>query len=483
MYRGDIWQTRRLAIGLHALGGAIAGAVIIGAIENYNSIIPAALCALFGLGGAAFGIFAGAGIRLQLPAFGWTDVVRHAVLAGAGFAGGYLIAFANPSRIGVGVLILPIIIGALMGSFARRWIAKAGNFPSKRAKLGWAWGALIFMPSYLLLGLVLSLFVQSTFGNNYLFGEFSTLISVSAGALAGALGGWMSGWITVKNIVSGLGYRAERATLKQKQQVLAAAIRDDNNPPAQLGTLVQQQATPIDTLQVVDEDNDAALKQKAKARVLDIPLPETPRQWRMVLGVGVLVFAVAAIFFSLFPTRVVEVLVTPTYPPPTEVLYPTGLNDFYLNFDWATPFIAMGSLTPLPPSVGVITRGTPVYILQSHQTQFGDLLYTVEDRNGNFAHGWIWQIEPTYFPIEPYIHPSLPPPLYSIGQQIRTVSSEFLVDSFFWTGETWMYDLLGEDGEILSLGEQEITPMLSVLTPTPFPTRAPTTTPVKTPQP
>ncbi|MCL4251777.1 MAG: hypothetical protein KJ065_26730 [Anaerolineae bacterium] len=70
---------------------------------------------------------------------------------------------------------------------------------------------------------------------------------------------------------------------------------------------------------------DEQIKGKPKAkRRIDVPVPETPRQWRMVALAGVIVFALAASIFTIFPVRTVTIIVTPPALP-SPVPYPTEL--------------------------------------------------------------------------------------------------------------------------------------------------------------
>lgn len=412
-------QTRRLAILLTALGGALAGAVIIATFLYSQFIPPPVFYALFALGGIIYGAFAGVGIRLLLPRFSLGYIARYAMLVAFGFLGGCLIGFWRSEVIFWTALVLPPLIGAVFGHIARRWIAEAGSFPPLTGKPGWALGAVVFSPLYLLLGLLLVLVIVPR-----LLTVGVTPLSILPAVAAGALGGWISGRISANNIRTGLAYRDERAALQQKPQVLAAAIHADSDAaPAALGALARQQVAAAEALEVVDERDDAALKQKAKRRSLDIPLPETPRQWRMVLGSGVLVFAAAAVFFSLFPTRVVEVMVTPTYPLITPIPYPTD-----------------------SPSMLMLPTPTP-----------------------------------------PYIDPSLPQPRYSVGEQVQVFNlspdlqgyTDFWIRGFYYADNTWIYEVATADGVTFVRSEAQIQPTVERMTasPEPLPTYTPTPMP------
>ena len=137
-------QTRRLAMSLTALGGAIAGAILSTTFSYSGLVSPPIFYALFGLGGVIYGALACVGIRLQLPTFGWAKIARHAGLVGVGFLGGCLLAFSSSAFIFWAAFILPPLIGALLGHLARRWIAEAGNIPLVTGKPGWALGALVY---------------------------------------------------------------------------------------------------------------------------------------------------------------------------------------------------------------------------------------------------------------------------------------------------------------------------------------------------
>jgi hypothetical protein len=411
-------QTRRLALGLTALGGALAGALITATFLYSQFISPPVFYALFALGGGIYGVFAGMGIRLLLPRFGLGHIARYAALVSLGFLGGCLIGFARSEIIFWTALALPPLIGAIFGHIARRWIAKAGDFPPIIGKPGWALGAVVFSPLYLLLGFLLMLVIVPR-----LLTVGVTPLSILPAVAAGALGGWISGRISANNIGAGLAYRAERSALQQKPQVLAAAIHTDSDAvPAALGTLAQQQVAAAEPLEVVDERDEVALKQKTKTRSLDIPLPETPRQWRMVLGSGVLVFAAAAVFFSLFPTRVVEVMVTPTYPLVTPLPYPTDI-----------------------PSMMMLPTPTP-----------------------------------------PHIDPSLPLPRYSVGEQVQVLNlspdlqgyTDFWIRGFYYADNTWIYEVTTADGVIFVRSEAQIQPTIERMTASPEPLPTYTATPM-----
>jgi hypothetical protein len=199
-------QTQRLAIGLHALGGAVAGATLSTTFfYSTPSVSPPVFYTLFGLGGVIYGALAGVGIRLLLPAFSWNNVLRHATLVSAGFMGGCIICFAIPNILIVTVFVLPPLMALLLGYFARRWIADVGDFPRGAGKLGWTLGALVYTPVFYLLTFAL---MSPLAVRNLADGEITPVFTIG-GALAGALGGWISGWITTANIQAGLKSRTD----------------------------------------------------------------------------------------------------------------------------------------------------------------------------------------------------------------------------------------------------------------------------------
>lgn len=409
-------QTRRLAIGISALGGALAGAVMMAAFTYSQFISPPVFYALFALAGGVYGAFAGVGIRLLLPHFGLASIVRYAALVAFGFLGGCLLGFWRSEITFWAAFALPPIIGAVFGHIARRWIAEAGDFPPMTGNPGWALGAVVFSPAYFLLGLLLVLIIVPG-----LQSAGVTPFSILPGAAAGALGGWISGRISANNIASGLKYRAERAALKQKPQVLAAAIRaDGDDVTVALGALAEQQVAAVDVLDVVDESDEAAFKQKTKTRGFDLPLPETPRQWRMVLGSGVLVFAAAAVFFSLFPTRVVQVMVTPTYPITTPIPYPTDIPSAFFMLPTPTPDPSL----PQPR----YSVGEQVQVL------------------------------------------NLSPDLQEY--------TDFWIRGFYYADNTWIYEVATADGITFVRSEAQVAPTIARMTasPEPLPTLTPTQT-------
>ncbi|MBE0690473.1 MAG: hypothetical protein IH587_10180 [Anaerolineae bacterium] len=170
---------------------------------------------------------------------------------------------------------------------------------------------------------------------------------------------------------------------------------------------------------------DEKLKGKLKAkRRVDIPVPETPRQWRMVALAGLLVFGLAAAFFTIFPVRTVTVLVTPqALAGPPFAPYPTP---------------------PIPP------QGTQML-----------------------------------FPPPTQPLPNLDPqPLYYIGQKVQVANLtpdvanyvDWWVSRYQWLPDEreWIYEVVTFENISIWRAEDQLAPLGT-------PTRVPTSTPTYTP--
>lgn len=95
-----------------------------------------------------------------------------------------------------------------------------------------------------------------------------------------------------------------------------AMLPPDETDRVSLGDLIQaKNVEDVEQLNVVDAP-DIKPKRKPKPKpVTYSPLPQTRGQWLMIGVMAACVFVLAGIFFWVFPTRTVEIYVTPTQPP------------------------------------------------------------------------------------------------------------------------------------------------------------------------
>jgi hypothetical protein len=194
----------------HALGGGIAGLIIIISAINWQSIPPVLIHVLFGLSGAIYGICAGFGVRSILPRFGMRSIVRYSGLIGFGFALISLTIGAGFSESANNLLVLfalpaPLLIGAILGRLASNLISATGQFPSQYGQPAWAGAPVIFIISFnfIILCIVWALVIADNFIDtvpNWLDVSFV----VPSGVGAGIVTALYSGLITFDNIIKGL---------------------------------------------------------------------------------------------------------------------------------------------------------------------------------------------------------------------------------------------------------------------------------------
>ncbi|MCC6617159.1 MAG: hypothetical protein IT320_27040 [Anaerolineae bacterium] len=207
--------------------------------------------------------------------------ILHLMSGSANTLGGQLIPF------------VPVIAGGFTGWATRETIERVVGFRLTGVSLSAAWGAgfIMFVLSY-------ALFFAFIYVVFFQFQPDSALWFLLTGMVTGGLIAGCSAWLMIRDVES---------ALRRRSHVKPRNTLDAGDHGA---------------LEVVRAP-EAEIQGKPKVkRGIDIPVPETPRQWRMVTLAGLLVFVQVAAFFLIFPVRTVTVFVTPL-PNPTVVPYPT----------------------------------------------------------------------------------------------------------------------------------------------------------------
>jgi len=129
-------------------------------------------------------------------------------------------------------------------------------------------------------------------------------------------------------------------------------------------------------LEVVSAPEET-IKGKPKRRI-DIPVPETPRQWRMVTLAGLIVFVLVAAFFLIVPVRTVTVFVTPP-PIPTMASFPTATIPL------------LGTQMIFPPSTQALpdTEPQPLYFI-GQKVQVANLTPDIANYSDWWVSGYRW---------------------------------------------------------------------------------------------
>jgi hypothetical protein len=243
-----------------------------------------------------------------------------------------------------------------------------------------------------------------------------------------------------------------------------------------LGELAQSQTAaapqPLDILP--DPDEKPKGKPKARPR-LDVPLPETPRQWRMVGLASVLVFLSAAVFFFIFPVRTVTVMLPTATQQPFVTPVPV---DALAEWDWSMPLVTNSSLSLAAGASSIIAPRTIVFIADKSVQTDGLIYYTVYDQNGNRNWAFAFQLEP--LAEQPV---SLPPgfqpqPRFRPGQRVQVANLDEALANYpawWWVKRQqflpeqseWIYEVQTDGGITLMRSEAQLT---DFSTPMPLPT-------------
>ncbi|MCA9907159.1 MAG: hypothetical protein KC519_00820 [Anaerolineae bacterium] len=386
-----------------ALGGAIAGGSYGAALmrsDLWSLILPV-------FGGLAMGLamsqaLAQAGVR-QRPLHQLSLLVIWALGSGT-----MLLIFAlffNSASLSVFrlviFLVMPVIAGWLTGQATHNVIQSgvgarlAGLF----LPATWAAGFVAFYLSYFVLATSVVSFRDETMGTTLPTWMQIFLIGLIGGALAAGAPGWLM-------------FRNLRRVLANP---ISVQMRDSLN------------AGQHGALEVVHAP-DEQLKGKPKAkRRIDVPVPETPRQWRMVALAGVLVFALAAGIFTIFPVRTVTIIVTPPLMP---------------------------SVAPFPTQTAIPPQGTQMLF------------------------------PPPTQPLPDFD----PPPLYYVGQSVHVANltpdianySQWWVSRQQWLPQEreWIYEVVTFDNITIVRAENQLSPFT-----TPTPALFFTATPAQLPPP
>ncbi|MCA9905650.1 MAG: hypothetical protein KC547_17465 [Anaerolineae bacterium] len=386
-----------------ALGGAIAGGSYGAALmrsDLWSLILPV-------FGGLAMGLamsqaLAQAGVR-QRPLHQLSLLVIWALGSGT-----MLLIFAlffNSASLSVFrlviFLVMPVIAGWLTGQATHNVIQSgvgarlAGLF----LPATWAAGFVAFYLSYFVLATSVVSFRDETMGTTLPTWMQIFLIGLIGGALAAGAAGWLM-------------FRNLRRVLANP---ISVQMRDSLN------------AGQHGALEVVHAP-DEQLKGKPKAkRRIDVPVPETPRQWRMVALAGVLVFALAAGIFTIFPVRTVTIIVTPPLMP---------------------------SVAPFPTQPAIPPQGTQMLF------------------------------PPPTQPLPDFD----PPPLYYVGQSVHVANltpdianySQWWVSRQQWLPQEreWIYEVVTFDNITIVRAENQLSPFT-----TPTPALFFTATPAQLPPP
>ncbi len=358
---------------LTLLGGAAAGAVIAFTFFHAHLVVPAAFYGLFALAGAIYGVFAGLGIRKQIPGFDADRIFSVALLSAIGFAAVAIIAFtlhqARVVNIFLSAFILPPLAAMVCGRIARRMIASAAQMPRKQMSPGWMWGAVVYSPGFIFAGLL----VGAIFGVAY--SPNLNLFVLIPGAVSGAVGGLISGIVMSERIQSA------RAHLQARRpEVIAAGAHG--------------------SLQVVPDEE---MKDK-RAVQIDLPLPETPRQRRMVALTALIMLLGSFALYSAFPRLDLGVNISWRQSDPLAEARNRG--EWLDGWDWDQPIRAYFALQPVVPGKPPIEAGTWVRIIgrstpgsQEAQSVGRYIVMTVDD--GRLGYADDWQLSPTGAVYEP----------------------------------------------------------------------------------
>lgn len=389
-----------------ALGGAIAGGsygLAFATSDVWFMILPM-------LGGLAMGM----AMSLALTHAGLTLSRDHRLRLLAVWmlgSGTILLIFSVffrslPSGLAtLALLLIPVVAGWLTGRGTHGVIERAAGARLEGLFLPaiWATGFVAYFLSYFIILPIIATIGADTVARSLPTNTDLLLTSLIGGALtAGA-----AGWLMFRNV----------------RRALSAV-----NPVQTGDSLDAGQHGALEVVSAPDEQ----LKGKPKAkRRIDVPVPETPRQWRMVALAGVIVFTLAAGIFTIFPVRTVTIIVTPPALP-SPVPYPT-----------------LPMLT-LPP------QGTQMI-----------------------------------FPPPTQPLPNVdPPPLYYIGQPVHVANltpdianySQWWVSRYDWLPQEreWIYEVVTFNNITIVRAEKQLSPFT---TPTPVPFFTPTPAQLQPPQP
>jgi hypothetical protein len=339
------------------IGGALAGAVVSLTFFNAGLIVPAVFYGLFALAGALYGVFAGLGIHRQIAAFDSDRIVGYTLLVATGFTGIAIAAFTLHQigllNIFVSAFVLPPIAGIVCGRIARSMIASAAHNHPMHTQPGWMWAAAVYSPSFFIASVLIGALVASV----TTLEAYNLVVSIP-GALAGAFGGLISGALTAARIDSALGY----AQGPRSPQTISAGAHG--------------------SLEIVP---DAEVKAKSALK-LDLPLPETPRQWRMVGLAALIVFLGAGGLYSIFPNLDLGldpvVQITPTY------------YSWIEDWDRLQPVYVDTLLQSAVPGEAPIQSGSWVHIIGATDPQANPGQYIVRAGDGRVGYAWYWQLSP-----------------------------------------------------------------------------------------
>ncbi len=337
---------------LAALGGAAAGALVLWSFDLGQQRIT--FYAAFALAGAVYGLLAGFGIRMQVASFHTRRVFGLALLVAVGFVCiiGLAVLIDPVIHISISSFFLPPIAGIMFGQIARASIAESARIGTRRSGPAWGWGAAVFTPGFW----VFSSLLAPVF--NRIFTSYDSTVLILYGAMAGAIGGLVSSRMLSKRI------EAEMQNAPWAQQTISAGEHG--------------------TLEVVP-DYEAKAKAKAAPK-LDLPLPETPRQWRMVGLTALVVFIGAGFWFAVLPALSSSIGQS-ARPVPTS----TWIEDW----DRSQPVRTSRELQPLAPGETAIEAGVMVYIIGERTINTAPALreYIVRAEDGRVGIANMWQLE------------------------------------------------------------------------------------------